>query len=397
MIGDRIRQARLAAGLTQDELVVKLEKIGRKITKGGLSKYENNGSCPDASFLFALGSVFGVSAQFFLSEPALSIDWLGFRKNTKLRKRDQERIKSRVISEIENYVWLQNILVPDIKIKPENPIKVGNFEDVEKAADKLRQLWDLGYAPIYNLANTLEDKGCIIIEIGGIGSSFDGLSGWVNKKIPVIIINKDVSKDRMRFNLAHEIGHLFLKFSTDEIDKTEKYAHRFAGAFLVPSVMARYELGAKRRSINVRELGLLKQAYGLSMQAWACRAFDLGIIRKSMLKQLFMTFGKNKWRKIEPVDYYGIESAIKFKQMVIRALEEKIISEVKAKRICPDCFIEWTQQETSLSRNLLSDLLKMPVGERDAILRKAAEQASKDYLEDTELRIPSLIGEDIND
>ena len=44
MIGDRIRQARLAAGMTQEEVVEHLARAGHQITKAALSKYEKEES-----------------------------------------------------------------------------------------------------------------------------------------------------------------------------------------------------------------------------------------------------------------------------------------------------------------------------------------------------------------
>ena len=40
VIAQRVRQARIAAGMTQDEVVDALAGIGVSLTKGGLSKYE---------------------------------------------------------------------------------------------------------------------------------------------------------------------------------------------------------------------------------------------------------------------------------------------------------------------------------------------------------------------
>ncbi|MGM0489996.1 MAG: helix-turn-helix domain-containing protein, partial [Planctomycetota bacterium] len=54
MIGDRIRQARLAAGLTQDGVVTRLEDAGLKMTKAALSKYEKGKSEPKQSVLVLL-------------------------------------------------------------------------------------------------------------------------------------------------------------------------------------------------------------------------------------------------------------------------------------------------------------------------------------------------------
>ena len=78
-------------------------------------------------------------------------------------------------------------------------------------------------------------------------------------------------------------------------------AHRFAAALLVPADAARQELGEKRRHLAFTELGVLKEKYGLSMQAWIRRAKDLEIISESVYKSLCIQFSSKGWRKREPV------------------------------------------------------------------------------------------------
>ena len=66
----------------------------------------------------------------------------------------------------------------------------------------------------------------------------------------------------------------------------ENLAHRFAASFLVTATTARRELGVKRRHLDFRELAMLKQKHGLSMQAWILRAADLAIIERSHARVL---------------------------------------------------------------------------------------------------------------
>ena len=54
----------------------------------------------------------------------------------------------------------------------------------------------------------------------------------------------------------------------------EKAAHRFAAAFLAPAECVRSEVGERRSRISIEELLLLKQRFGMSMQACAYRLKD---------------------------------------------------------------------------------------------------------------------------
>lgn len=57
MNGDRVSQARLAAGLTLEQVSVRMGAHGQPITKARLSKYERNASTPSLAFLLTLGRV----------------------------------------------------------------------------------------------------------------------------------------------------------------------------------------------------------------------------------------------------------------------------------------------------------------------------------------------------
>ena len=112
---------------------------------------------------------------------------------------------------------------------------------------------------------------------------FEGLSGRINNEIPLIITIGHNSIDRKRMSIAHELGHLVLE--SDGLDE-EKAAFRFAAAFLAPSECIRSTLGVKRKRIDIRELQLLKEEFGISIQALIRRCFDLKIITESEYKRL---------------------------------------------------------------------------------------------------------------
>ncbi|MHC4714761.1 MAG: helix-turn-helix domain-containing protein, partial [Planctomycetota bacterium] len=59
MIGDRIRQGRLAAGFTLAETARRLSAVGGPSTRAALSNYEKNKRVPDAGVLVLLARVLG--------------------------------------------------------------------------------------------------------------------------------------------------------------------------------------------------------------------------------------------------------------------------------------------------------------------------------------------------
>ena len=67
------------------------------------------------------------------------------------------------------------------------------------------------------------------------------------------------------------------------------------------------------------------------------RAFDLGIITKALCSRLFAKLNAMGARKQEPVQFDGTEEPVRLKQMTLRALSERLITEGKALELCPGC------------------------------------------------------------
>jgi len=380
MIGARIRQARIAAGMSQDEVVAALVVHGRTLTKAGLSKYERGGSVPKPTMLRGLANVFGVSADFFMEEPEVGVEWLAFRKASGLRKSAQERIKIVAAARAEAFVTLRQALEP----KWEQPLaprpRVRTPEQAETAAEKLRESWRLGTQPIESVTSTIEDAGGIVVEAGDPDTFFHGLSGWAKSSTPVVVVNSAASDDRRRFSLAHELGHLFMEVGECDSKTEETLAHRFAAAFLVPASTAKRELGERRRHLELRELAMLKLKHGLSMQAWVFRAADLGIVDQAHARTLFAEFSSRGWRKEEPVKFEGREQPTRLRQLTVRALAEGLLSVAQAERICPDAMQDCTDARPVVPGSMdARSLIKLPKDERDRLMEQAAALVQGDY------------------
>lgn len=160
-------------------------------------------------------------------------------------------------------------------------------------------------------------------------------------------MNSDMPDDRCRFSIAHELGHLMMDCRTVSPKEEEKLANRFAGAFLVPSEVAKQELGEKRKRLDIEELKLLKTKHGLSMLGWVHRAYDLDIIDKGHFNTLYKLFVSRGWRKTEPSAYVGHETPMRLKQMTLRAVAEGIITPGKAASLCPGC-LTWDEMPLCL-------------------------------------------------
>ena len=107
MIGDRIRQARLAVGLTQDEVVRRLASAGLKITKAAVSKYEKGKSTPKQSVLVFAGEGAWHQAGLLSDRTGGSHRVACVQQANELRKGQQEQIKAFVERAVESQSRLE--------------------------------------------------------------------------------------------------------------------------------------------------------------------------------------------------------------------------------------------------------------------------------------------------
>lgn len=326
--GERLSVARKMAGLSLEALS---EKSGSIVSKQAISKYEKGKINPSSEVLIALAKALDVKVDYFFRTSKVSITGIEFRKRSKLTKKEENRIKYQTIEFLEKYTEIEEIL--NTKPKFNNPIKnnlIHELQDIENATREIRNKWQIGNGPVNHLIELLEEKGFKIFKVEA-DHQFDGLSGYIeNLNIPVIAIFKHGDIVRKRFTIAHELGHLLLDFSKVNEKNPEKLCHAFAGALLLPQKIMYDTLGKKRSKITEWELKKLKGIYGVSMQAIMARAFHLNIISESIYRSFNIHVNQKGWRKQEPGIYEGKEKANRFKQLVIHAAAEQVISFSKA-------------------------------------------------------------------
>lgn len=334
MLGSRIKQGRLAAGLSMRELA---QAVG--LSAMAISKYEHDQIKPSSETMLRLGKALGVRTEYFFRQPGFELTEVDFRKHSKLSAQDEAKALEDVREKLERWFELESVIPvtwPKGFALPQGlPDRVDSYEAVEMLADRLRLAWQLGTGPIRNLIDKMEEEGIkVILTPHDGGKKFDGLVAKANGHT-VIVVGQDWPGDRQRFTLAHELGHLVLHgrlaLGLDE----ERACNRFAGAFLVPRDEVIRLLGASRSWLEPRELYLLKHEWGLSMNGWLYRAQDLGILNRSVARRLWEFFaqqsdGGTTWREREPGDAYAQECPRRFAQLVYRALAEELIGESKA-------------------------------------------------------------------
>jgi len=387
MIGNRIKQIRLARGFTLEQLSALL---GGLVTKQAISKYERGDIKPSNVVLFKIAEVLRVQPSYIWGEPQINVKIIEYRKRMGLKKREQEYIENYVKHNLEERVMLQWVYPDEAKTDiPLNQFDIDEYKDVEDAANDLRGKWGLGIEPISNITDSLEKHGVHVIELNNI-EDFDGVSAIAYEgdqiKGVAVVSRNDIAGERQRFNLAHELGHLVLDVSP-KIDR-EKAVYRFGGAFMAPQSVLRQEIGNKRTSLQIEELLLLKRRFGISIQALLYRMRDLEIINESHYKKWCIEINRMHWRKQEPLEMRP-ELSTWLEGKILRAVSEGILPQKEAETML-NKKIGVTQPLITVKRR---DLLKLPLEERRRILAEQAQRMVQLYNENTEWK--DLQGEDI--
>ncbi len=328
----RLRSARKMNGFTLKALA---EKLGHRVSKQSLNKYEPGAVKPDPDLLLPLCDALGVRTDYFTRTKQVNLVHYAFRKLVKLPKREQAIAVEKTRDALERYLELEVLL--GIEATFDRHIEglqhsISTPEEAEQAADIVREAFKLGNDPLYNISEMLEDKGIRVVEIE-VDEAFSGMSTYVDDVIPVIVVNCrfDQKLDRKRFTLLHELAHLLLHFSPGMEEKQEeRLCDAFAGAMLLPGSKVKEVLGKHRSALIWNELVLIKELYGISIRGILYRARQHGIITDYDMTTKMAELNRFYGRKDEPGRYKGAEKAVRFRQLILRGIAEEIISLSKA-------------------------------------------------------------------
>ena len=375
-LGQRIRARRLVLGLSQADVVDRLRTQSIPLTKAALSKYEVGKSEPRATILLSLARALECKAEYFLTDPKTCVQWIAFRRKAALGKTDQERIKETARERLDAHLYFQTLLGESNTPEKRTPYTIATLRDAEDVACDVRSRWNMNAWPIESVTSALEADGVITIPVSG-WRRFDGLSGFADEKIPFIVSNHDVPVDRYRMNLAHELGHLLIA-PTDDEKLNGSIVFRFAGALLAPAEMIFATVGKKRSQVDIRELLLLKEEYGISIQALVRRMLDLHIISQSQYREMHIRMRRSGFHVREPGDCPHPETPRDVKRMALRLISEGIMTENELIMRFP--FLKGDVESTeSESLWRWRDLENSTSDEREHTLKIAANAACHEY------------------
>ena len=328
IVSSKIKQARILQAMSLQDLA---DRIG--VSKQMISKYEKGDSIPPSKMLIKLAKALEVKMDYFFLPSSVELGEINFRKKNSFSIKKINALKEKIKIELSNYLEIENIL--QINNSFENPLekrKVSTINDIEGIVSQLRTEWKIGFDPIHNIIQLLEDKEIKIIEIEEPENNFDGLATIINGKYPVIVLNKSFSVERKRFTLLHELGHLLLELPECDEKFVENICNMFAAEFLFPQNLVIKEFGNKRDSISLRELVEVQKKYGISIRAIIYRLKDANIFSENRLAEFYkkLNFNPTLKKEIDQERFQSSEVSHRYEQLVYRALSQELISSSKA-------------------------------------------------------------------
>ncbi|MBF4607284.1 helix-turn-helix domain-containing protein [Curtobacterium sp. VKM Ac-1393] len=287
----RLEMARAIRQMTATDLAV-----AASISAPWISQIENVKKTPGPDLVRELARVLNFPVEFFYrpvkAQPPS--DAFHFRATSKLAKKDEATARSLSTLAIELSDWIEATYHSPAPTVPEVQDLIGSDDELapEQAAEAVRGAWGLGVAPIRNLLQLLESKGAKVYSAGGPLQAIDAFS-FRHGLAPVIFLNVHKSAERLRFDLAHELGHLVMHGGSLNVEpgkEKEQAANDFASSFLMPRSDV---IGAIHgNNLMLEDVLMLKRRWRVSAMALNLRAHRLGVISdwtySTLAKQLSM-------------------------------------------------------------------------------------------------------------
>lgn len=279
-------------GLTQFDLA-----RAAGIDQSHVAVLESGSRQPSVAVLSSLAKILELPDSYF-RQPArayLSGGTLRYRAKADLGKRAANRIRN----EAEHLLEIVMYLSERVNRVPTR-LRASTSDPATAARELRRAMQPKPSGPLPHLIRNFEKLGGIVVALGA-EERFDAFAEWGGRvrELPLVAIADGVPPDRLRMNVAHEIGHLVLHKDAMIPEKQAEFeAFEFASALLMPSESVVNDFDAV--GTNIDALLILKRKWGVSIQALVRRARDLGRITDRHYRTMNTRISKLGWRLEEP-------------------------------------------------------------------------------------------------
>lgn len=341
--GERLRSARMYRGLTLTELAKRTE-----ISKQSLSLYENDNNTPDYMKVRLLASELNFPYDYFFQKDsyAAKTETTYFRSLASATKKDRtaQSIKLEYVAKMYE-ILMEFISFPEMNLPSVDFVGCDDvfecenedaIQEIEDIAAQVRKYWDIGTGPIKDLQYLLEKNGIIVT---GFDTNEDKIDAFSQR---TIVAGNDIyfiavalgnrPEGRIRFDMAHELGHILLHpwsedleaITKDEFKARERQANMFASAFLLPRDSFGKDIASYPTDLKYYQF--LKNKWKVSIQAMIYRAHQLGIMSDNQYQYLMRQVSKNGWRINEPGDAsYSLNENI-FQGAIDLLIEQNVLT-----------------------------------------------------------------------
>jgi len=336
--GSRVKQAREQALMTQADLA-----RATSVSQPMIAHVEQGLKQSSLELAEKIAFATKVKRDFLYrpSGPALPFGSMLFRARANVSARKFAQTHAIATNVFEMFLHLAHRFeLPAVKLRP----TAGSPED---AALQTRDMLGLDHtSPVPHLMRAFEKAGGVLLSLPELQGR-EAFAVWGASR-PIVGIGPSASGDRLRFSMAHEIGHLILHNAPTAMAQAEKEAHRFAAELLTPQEAIVDDL---KGILTVQKLGQLKRKWGISMAAMLYRAKELHLVSKRNHDRLIVEM--SQFRTQEPAEFgIPLEQPRGLRQMA----EVLYGADLEAEKIA---------QDLALSETFVQDVLARYASEHD--------------------------------
>lgn len=223
----------------------------------------------------------------------LQAEAVSFRALSKMTARERDRAISAGKQGVEIMNWIEQRFT-----LPANDIPSLTDREPEVAADILRAEWNLGSGPIRHLLPTMELHGVRIMSIAADFRDVDAFS-FYHRATPFVFLDTSKTAERLRFDAAHELGHLCIHgaYEIPHGREAETAANQFASALLMPRNDV---LAVGLNNPTAAQIIRAKSRWNVSATALANRLHSLGLMTDWTYRSILVELSKRGFRSAEP-------------------------------------------------------------------------------------------------
>src|SRR6266508_166124 len=314
----RLTLARHLAGLRKSDLATRVDKSATAV-----AAWESGAKRPTAATVAQLALSLSVDPGFFavrsddIAALSTTPHFRSLRSTSQLA-RDQAfaygQLAVDIATSLEKHVEFPDVDVPSLPVAVDD----ADADGPERAAQLVREAWEIGAGPAGHLVRLLEHHGVLVVFSPPQTAAVDAYS--FDSRLRSVVVLNPIKRDyyRQRFDVAHELGHLIMHGDAEPGGRiVEEQAHRFASELLMPAAEVCELLPATMGGNVWIALGKLKERWGVSMQALLFRARRLGRLGDVSYRNAMTTISARGWRRDEP----GLITAIEQPSLLPKAVE----------------------------------------------------------------------------